>query len=167
VWERLDARPPTAVVVLKPDHVRHVDRFVRRYGARAFGPDCFDRHDIPEIELEPIYPGSRLLGGIVALYDGRGRNETPLWLPEQRALVFADALTAPGGELHVWATPWHQERALPVLRALSQQRSKTDMIGFESSVYTRSRSGSIPSSFNALRSIAKANACCCIRETMR
>jgi glyoxylase-like metal-dependent hydrolase (beta-lactamase superfamily II) len=53
----------------------------------------------------------------VALYDGRGRNETPLWLPEQRALVFADALTAPEGELRVWATP-HEERALPALRAL-------------------------------------------------
>jgi glyoxylase-like metal-dependent hydrolase (beta-lactamase superfamily II) len=54
----------------------------------------------------------------VALYDGRGRNETPLWLPEQRALVFADGLTAPGGELRVWATPWHEERALPALRRL-------------------------------------------------
>ena len=43
---------------------------------------------------------------------------TPLWLPEERALVFADALTAPRGELRVWATPWHQERALPALRAL-------------------------------------------------
>ena len=36
---------------------------------------------------------SQLPGGLVALYDGRGRNETTLWLPEQRALVFADALT--------------------------------------------------------------------------
>jgi glyoxylase-like metal-dependent hydrolase (beta-lactamase superfamily II) len=52
------------------------------------------------------------------LYDGRGRNETPLWLPEQRTIVFADALTAPRGELLVWWTPWHQERALPALRAL-------------------------------------------------
>jgi hypothetical protein len=118
VWGRLDARPPTAMVVLKPDHVRDVDLFVRRYRARAFGPDVFFRNDIPETELEPIYPGSRIPGGIVALYDGRGRNETPLWLPEQRALVFADALTAPSGELRVWATPWHQERALPALRAL-------------------------------------------------
>jgi hypothetical protein len=98
--------------------VRHVDLFVRRYGARAFGPDRFDRHDIPETELESIYPGSQLPGGLVALYDGRGHNETPLWPPEQRALVFADALTAPGGELRVWATPWHRERALPALRAL-------------------------------------------------
>jgi hypothetical protein len=118
VWERLDARPPTAVVVLKPDHVRDVDTFVSRYGARAFGPSLFWRDDIPETELEPIDPGSELPGGLLALYDGRGRNETPLWLPEQHALVFADALTAPGGELRVWATPWHEERALPALRAL-------------------------------------------------
>ena len=118
IWERLDARPPTLVVVLKPDHVRDVDLFVRRYGARAFGPDLFFRHDIPETELEWIAPGSELPGGLVALYDGRGRNETPLWLPEQRALVFADALTAPNGELRVWATPWHEERALPALAAL-------------------------------------------------
>jgi len=118
VWERLDAHPPTLAVVLKPDHVRDVDLFVRRYGARAFGPSLFWRDDIPETELEPIEPGSELPGGLVALYDGRGKNETPLWLREQRALVFADALTAPAGELRVWATPWHQERAVPALRAL-------------------------------------------------
>jgi hypothetical protein len=118
VWERLDARPPTAVVVLKPDHVRDVDLFVRRYAAGAFGPSLFWRDDIPETELEPLEPGSELPGGLVALYDGRGRNETPLWIPEQRALVFADALTAPDGELRVWATPWHEERALPALREL-------------------------------------------------
>jgi hypothetical protein len=118
VWARLDARPPTLVVVLKPDHVRDVDLFVRRYGARPFGPYLFWRGDAPETELEPIEPGSRLPGGLVALYDGRGRNETPLWLHEQRALVFADALTAPEGELRVWSTPWHEERALPALRAL-------------------------------------------------
>jgi glyoxylase-like metal-dependent hydrolase (beta-lactamase superfamily II) len=118
VWSRLDARPPTLVVVLKPDHVRDVDVFARRYGARAFGPWLFWRTDIPETELEPIEPGSELPGGLVALYDGRGRNETPLWLPEQRTLVFADAVTAPEGELRVWASPAHEQRALPALREL-------------------------------------------------
>jgi glyoxylase-like metal-dependent hydrolase (beta-lactamase superfamily II) len=118
VWARLDALAPSLVVVLKPDHVRDVDLFVRRYGARAHGPELFFPHDVPETELEPMYPGSELPGGLVALYDGRGRNETPLWLPEQRALVFADALIAPGGELRVWATPWHEARALPALEAL-------------------------------------------------
>jgi glyoxylase-like metal-dependent hydrolase (beta-lactamase superfamily II) len=118
VWARLDANAPTLAVVLKPDHVRDVDLFVRRYGVRAFGPYLFWRDDVPETRLEGIDPGTELPGGLVALYDGRGRNETPLWLPEQRALVFADALTAPDGELLVWATPWHEERALPALRAL-------------------------------------------------
>ena len=118
VWARLDDRPPTLVVLLKPDHVRDVDLFVRRYGARAFGPRLFWRDNIPETRLEPIEPGSEIPGGLVALYDGRGRDETPLWVPEPRALVFADALTAPAGELRVWATPWHEERALPALRTL-------------------------------------------------
>jgi hypothetical protein len=118
VWERLDRSPPTAVVVLKPDHIRDLDLFVGRYGARAYGPWLFWRSDIPVTELEPIEPGSELPGGLLALYDGRGRMETPLWLPEQRALVFADALTAPGGELRVWASPAHEQRALPALREL-------------------------------------------------
>jgi glyoxylase-like metal-dependent hydrolase (beta-lactamase superfamily II) len=117
IWERLDARPPTMAVVLKPDHVRDVDLFVRRYGARAFGPWLFWRQNIPETELEPIEPGDELPGGLRALYDGRGRNETPLWLPKQRALVFSDGLTAPDGELRVWDTP-QIDRALPALRAL-------------------------------------------------
>jgi glyoxylase-like metal-dependent hydrolase (beta-lactamase superfamily II) len=119
-WQRLDAQPPTIAVVLKPDHVRDVDLFVQRYGARPFGPALFWRQDIPASELEAIEPGSELPGGLLALYDGRGRNETPLWLPEQRTIVFADALTAPApdGVLRIWGTPWHEERALPALRAL-------------------------------------------------
>jgi glyoxylase-like metal-dependent hydrolase (beta-lactamase superfamily II) len=137
VWERLDASPPTAVVVLKPDHVRDVDLFVRRYGARAFGPSLFWRDDIPETDLEPIEPGSELPGGLLALYDGRGRNETPVWLPEQRALVFADALTAPDGELRVWATPWHEERALPALRKLLELPFEHVIVSHGEPVHTR------------------------------
>jgi hypothetical protein len=118
IWGRLDERRPTFAVVLKPDHVRDVDLFARRYGVRAFGPDLFFREDVPQTELVPIAPGTALPGGLQALYDGRGRQETPLYLPEQRALVFADALTAPRGELRVWATPWHEDRVLPALREL-------------------------------------------------
>jgi glyoxylase-like metal-dependent hydrolase (beta-lactamase superfamily II) len=118
VWERLDADPPTIAVILKPDHVRDVDRFVERYGARPYGPFLFWRDDIPKTELAPVQPGDELPGGLRALYEGRGKQETPLWLPEQRAIVVADALTAPGdGTLRVWATPWHEERVLPALRA--------------------------------------------------
>ena len=137
VWERFDAVPPTLVVVLKPDHVRDVDLFVRRYGAHAFGPSLFWRDDIPETQLEPIEPGSELPGGLLALYDGRGRNETPLWLPEQRAIVFADALTAPGGELRVWASPWHEERALPALHALLELPFETVIVSHGEPVHDR------------------------------
>lgn len=118
VWSRLNDRPPTAVVILKPDHVRDVDLFVERFGIPAYGPDRFDRDQIPRTRLRPIYPGTELPGGARALDDGRWRNETPLWLPEQRVIVFADALTAPHGQLLVWGTPWHERRTLPALRDL-------------------------------------------------
>ena len=118
VWTRLDDARPDVVVILKPDHVRDVDLFVRWYGARAYGPPLFWRDDIPRTELEPVRPGDELPGGLRAEYDGRAMMETPLYLPEQRALVFADAMTAPEGVLRAWATPWHEERTLPALRAL-------------------------------------------------
>jgi glyoxylase-like metal-dependent hydrolase (beta-lactamase superfamily II) len=118
IWKRLDEIPPTVVVVLKPDHVRDVDLFVERYDARAYGPDVFYSGDAPKTELDWIGEGSEVPGGLIALYDGRGRNETPMWLPEQRAIVFADALTERDGELVVWGTPWHEKRVLPALREL-------------------------------------------------
>jgi hypothetical protein len=118
VWGRLDAKPPTVAVVLKPDHVRSVDLFVERYGARAYGPYLFWGGDAPKTELEPIEPGTKLPGGLEALYEGRGRMETPVWAPERRVIVFADALTERGGELRVWGTPWHEQRVLPALREL-------------------------------------------------
>jgi hypothetical protein len=134
---RLDARPPTFAAVLKPDHVRDVDLFVERYGARAFGPDLFFRDDIPQTELEPIAPGSELPGGLLALHDGRGRQETPLYLPEQRTLVFADGLTAPGGELRVWATDWHEQRVLPALRELLELPFELVLVSHGEPVHTR------------------------------
>jgi hypothetical protein len=137
VWARFDARRPTLAVVLKPDHVRDVDLFVERFGVRAFGPALFWRQNIPRSELEPIEPGSELPGGFVALYDGRGRMETPLWLPEQRTLVFADAVTAPESELRVWATPWHEERVLPALRALLELPFERVIVSHGEAVHER------------------------------
>jgi glyoxylase-like metal-dependent hydrolase (beta-lactamase superfamily II) len=119
LWERLDATPPIAAVVLMPDHVRDIDLFVRRYGARPFGPMFFFPDDLPKSKLEPIIADSKLPGGLVALYDGRGRLETPMWLPEHRVVVFGDALTERGGELRVWdCRAGHEKRELPALRAM-------------------------------------------------
>jgi Metallo-beta-lactamase superfamily len=118
LWERLDSKPPTVALVLKPDHVRDVDLFVRWFGVQAYGPRLFFPEDVPRTQLEPVFAGTELPGGIAALHDPREMAETPVYLPEQRTLVFADGMTAPHGDLLVWATPWHEERVLPALRRL-------------------------------------------------
>ena len=121
LWKRLDNRPPTVAAITIPDHSRDLDDFVRRYQVRAYGPNYFSPYDdIPKTPLKIIEPDKVLPGGVVALYDGRGRMETPLWLPEQRVIVFGDALTERGGELRVWYSPWHEKRALPAMRELLQ-----------------------------------------------
>ena len=136
-WDRIEAFAPDTIVVLKPDHVRDVDLFVRWYGARAYGPFLFWRDDVPRTDLEPVRPGDELPGGLRAHHDGRGQMETPLYLPEQRALVFADALTAPGGVLRVWGTPWHEERTLPGLRALLELPFDHVLVAHGEPVHTR------------------------------
>jgi hypothetical protein len=117
IWARLDAHPPTSAVVTKPDHVRSICAFIERYGCHAHGPEVYQLDDLPTCEIEPMWYGDLLPGRLVPLYDGRSRNEMPMWLPEHRTIVFADALTALGGELQVWATPWHEQAVLPALRA--------------------------------------------------
>jgi hypothetical protein len=137
VWKRLDENPPTVAVVLLPDHVRDIDKFVSRYSCRALGPMFFFPDDIPKTKLEPIRPDSILPGGLVAQYDGRGRAETPLWVPEQRVLVFGDALTERGGELRVWGSPSHEKRVLPALRALLELPFEQVIISHGEPVHTR------------------------------
>ena len=76
IWDRLDANPPTMAVILKPDHVRDVDLFAHRYDLQhAFGPYLFWGGDAPRTTLEGLEPERELPGGLVTLYDGRGRNQ--------------------------------------------------------------------------------------------
>ena len=62
-WTRLIRRPPTAAVVLKPDHVRDVDLVVRLFGTQALGPSLFWPGDVPRTKLTPVEPGMQLPGG--------------------------------------------------------------------------------------------------------
>jgi hypothetical protein len=136
-WDRLEAFKADSVVILKPDHVRDVDLFVRWYGVRAYGSQLFWRDDIPKTELEPVQPGDELPGGLQAHDDGRGMLETPVYLPEQRALVFADGLTAPHGELLVWASARHEQRALPALRELLELPFEHVLVSHGKPVHSR------------------------------
>ena len=137
VYSRLEASPPTAVVVLKPDHVRDVELFVHWYGARAYGPWLFWRGDVPRIELEPVRPDDELPGGLLALDDGRHGMERPVFLPEQRAIVFADGMTAPGGVLRVWWSSAHERRVLPALRAMLDLPFEHVLVSHGQPVHTR------------------------------
>jgi hypothetical protein len=117
-WTRLDAAAPTVIVILSPLHVRDIDLFMDRYRARGFGPRLFLRNDIPAHELEPIETGTILPGGLLAVHDGRDRNETPLWLADHHALVFADDVRGTPHGLRTWDVPWYEERTLPAMRKL-------------------------------------------------
>ncbi|MDG6964766.1 MAG: MBL fold metallo-hydrolase [Nitrososphaerota archaeon] len=118
LWERLDKNPPTQGIVTLPDHIRDIDMFARRYGIHPMGPLFFFPEQVPKLGMDPIWAEKELPGGLVPLYDARGRAETPIWVPDKRVIIFGDALTERGGELRVWDSPWHLKRELPALREM-------------------------------------------------
>ena len=115
-----------------------LDALVRRYGCRAFGPAVFDPDmGPPKTEVRTMLPNHELPGGLLALRDPRGWNETPLWLPEHHTLVFADALTERAGVLRVWMSPTHEDRALPDLRSMLELPFERVIISHGEPVHTR------------------------------
>jgi hypothetical protein len=137
VYRRLDATRPTRIVILKPDHVRDVTLFSHWYDIPAHGPWLYWKGDAPGIDLQPILPDEIMPGGLVALFDARGGIERPLYLPEQKAIVFADGMTAPGGVLRVWWTPVLERRVLPALRAMLELPFERVLVSHGEPVHTR------------------------------
>lgn len=139
LWERLDSSPPTVAVITMPDHVRDIDMFVRRYGAKPFGPRFFFPDQVPNTEIQPVVAENELPGRLLPLFDARGRAETPIYIPEQRFIVFGDAMTERNGVLRVWDSPWHLKREIPALRDMLRLPFERIIISHcdESPVHTR------------------------------
>jgi hypothetical protein len=137
IYRRLDATRPTRIVVLKPDHVRDVALFAHWYDVPVHGPWLFWGGEAPRVDIQPILPDQVLPGGLVALVDDRGGIERPLYLPEQKAIVFADGMTAPGGVLRVWWTPVLERRVLPALRAMLELPFERVLVSHGDPVHTR------------------------------
>jgi hypothetical protein len=87
--------------------------------------------------VRAIAPDMLLPGGAVALPDPRGFSETPLWLPEQRVLVFADALTERNGELRTWTMRDIDGSAPRALRALLRLPFERVIISHGEPVHSR------------------------------
>jgi hypothetical protein len=124
-------RARLAILITIPYHVRSSEKIWRRYrgaadcaiwGHAACARRLHDRKGFREIEL-----GVPLPAGVSAHAIGRPRRqETPLYIPSQRALVFGDAVVEVDGRLRVWSTGkvdqrrarWYRERFNPTLEPL-------------------------------------------------
>jgi hypothetical protein len=120
-----------AILISIPYHVRSSEELWRRYrdqtdctiwGHAACAKRLGDRAGFREIEL-----GVPLPTGVSAHAIGRPRRqETPLYLPSQRALAFGDAVAEVDSKLRVWSTGkvddrrarWYRERFNPTLEPL-------------------------------------------------
>ena len=100
------------VAVLKPDHVREAAEIAHAYGGRLVTNAAVAELLEPRATVSVLAAGEELADGARLLDDGRGRGETPLWIPKVRAVAFADAIRGdPDGGLRVWSYPPGREAA--------------------------------------------------------
>jgi hypothetical protein len=128
-WQALDAvvEQPVDTLITIPYHTRSAEQAQRRYGGAIWGhPAVAKRLEDPGT-LRVIRPGEELPGGASAHRIGNPvRYETPIFVPERRALVFGDAVVGTGDGPRVWTQEritdrrrdWYQRRLIPSLRPL-------------------------------------------------
>lgn len=135
-WAELDALVETsgagriAVLITIHYHVRSATDVYRRYRDRLdvsvlAHPSVRERLG-SGVPMTAIEPGEPLPAGAQAFAIGSPRrSETPILLPNARALAFGDAVVGVDGELRVWqlsgmstSREWYEGRFLPTLRPL-------------------------------------------------
>jgi hypothetical protein len=128
-WEALDGvvEGPVETLITIPYHTRSAEQARRRYGGSIWGhPAVAKRLEDPGA-LRVIRPGGELPGGTSAHRIGNPvRYETPIFVPERRALVFGDAVVGIDGDLRVWTQEritdsrrdWYEGRLIASLRPL-------------------------------------------------
>jgi hypothetical protein len=99
--------------VLKPDHVREASELAHAYGGRVVTNADVAGLLGPAATVSVLEVGEEIADGMRFLADGRGRGETPLWIPTARAVAFADAVRGDPeqGGLRVWSYPPGREAA--------------------------------------------------------
>lgn len=97
-WFSSRATPPGAVLLSNRHHYRHSDRFAERYGCGVHCV-CAGLHEFSDGRaVEGFDFGEELPGGARAYeIDAICPDDTALYLPAKRALLFADGLVR-GGE---------------------------------------------------------------------
>jgi hypothetical protein len=63
--------------------------------------------------------------------------ETPVFLPEQAALIFADGMSGEGGVLRVWATSFLEEATLPAMRSMLELPFERVLVSHGEPVHSR------------------------------
>jgi hypothetical protein len=125
----VDQASRAEILITIPFHARSTVEILERYANRlpveVWGHPGVKRRLNKSVPLKAIEPGGR--AGAVAQAQRIGspvRQETPLFFPDHRALVFGDAVIGIEGKLRVWQAVnreqerWYRERFIPSLRPL-------------------------------------------------
>jgi len=120
-------RPPVAVLVTIPYHVRSAAPLAERYDGEIWGHPAILRRGLDPARVREIRPGAAMPGGAVAFPIGNPRRyEAPVLLPSHRALATGDSLVVADGALRVWlqttpkpsTTTWYRSKLRPTLEPL-------------------------------------------------
>ena len=109
-----------------------IDEIAHAYGGRVVTNAAAAALLDPSATVSVLAAGEDLADGARFLDDGRGRGETPLWLPTARAVAFADAVRGDpeAGGLRVWSyPPGHDLVTRDALSTIAQLEPELVLVG--------------------------------------